>query len=138
MYEMTYWSSASPDLRDEDIPVILEKAREFNSTHNITGCLLYHKRRFVQMLEGEKEVVQALYSKIAQDPRHSDILLLAEGYKDERVFAGWSMAYYQLSKGEVLDEKLFIDNFITFSDLTRKSTFSSLLFWGAAKNLLEK
>lgn len=138
MYEITYCSSASPLLLAEDISAILEKARDFNTKNNITGCLLYHNREFIQILEGEKETVRNLFAKIGEDDRHTNIVLLAEGGKEERVFYNWSMAYHELSKDDAqgIGKEVFVDNFITFSNLAEKRTFPTFLFWSTARQLL--
>ncbi len=140
MYELTYCSSATSSLGAEDISGILEKARDFNSKNNITGCLLYHNHEFIQILEGEKETVLNLFTKIGQDHRHTNIVLLAEGNKKDRVFYNWSMAYHELSKDDAqgIGEGVFVDNFITFSSLAEKSTFPALLFWNTAQRMLKK
>lgn len=140
MYEIVYCSLASQDLNEDDISDILKSAHEFNSKNNITGCLLYHNREFIQILEGDKEKIQDLYSIIYQDDRHKDIIMLAEGEKEERVFNDWSMAYQELKDNDVqgIGEELFASNFIAFSELAEKKTFPMLLFWNTAKQLLQK
>lgn len=140
MYEITYCSSARPDLRAEDISDILETAQQFNSENDITGCLLYHNQEFVQILEGDKDILQRLYSKITQDKRHTHVMLLSEGTKKERVFSDWSMAFHELGSDEVrgIGSTAFVDNMITFSQLAEKPTFPTFLFWNGARQLLER
>jgi hypothetical protein len=140
MYELTYCSSASPNLGMEEISDILDTAQHFNSKNDITGCLLYYNQEFIQILEGEKKTVQELYAKIALDNRHTDILLLSEGNKRERVFFDWSMAFYELSPDDAqgIGEAAFVDNLITFSTLVKKPTFPTFLFWNSARQLLER
>ncbi|WP_373513460.1 BLUF domain-containing protein [Persicitalea sp.] len=140
MYEITYCSTASPNLRAEDIADILKAARKHNVKSDISGCLLYHNQEFIQILEGEKGVVQNLYSKIAQDDRHTNIAILAEGGKEDRAFHDWSMAFHELSQDDIqgIGQEVFVDNFITFSKMVEKRTFPAILFWSMARQLLEK
>jgi hypothetical protein len=140
MYEIVYCSTASRDLSQKDIADILKTAHAFNNKNNITGCLLYHSREFLQILEGDKDKIQDLYSIIYEDDRHSDIIMLAEGEKVERVFKDWSMAYQELSDDDVqgIGKDLFVSNFIAFSELAEKETIPMILFWNAAKQLLRK
>ena len=63
-FELIYNSVASPELTSKDVLDILEESRLFNSKNDITGCLLYHKGEFLQLLEGEKSIVQNIYGKI--------------------------------------------------------------------------
>ena len=136
MYELIYCSSSSNDLNSDDLKDILNTARTFNTKNDITGCLLYYKNKFIQILEGEKNIVQELYNNISNDKRHINTILVAEGEKVERSFDNWSMAFYELSDDDVKD--LFVDNFIAFSDIVKKPTFSSIVFWNMAKELLKK
>lgn len=138
MYELIYCSLAKRDLGPEDISDILDKAHTFNLKHHITGCLLYHNNEFIQILEGEKKLVRGLHAKILKDPRHFNVIVLAEGEKEERSFEQWSMAYKELSNDDLtsMGDSLFVENFIAFSDLARKPTRAIGLFWSRAKRLL--
>ena len=140
MYEIVYQSKASSDLVDKDIKDILKSAHKYNSRNGVTGCLLYHKGEFIQILEGEKEVIKPLFDVIYQDDRHTDVLLLSEGEKTHRSFSDFSMAYHELSDDEAhsISEQLFKSNFVAFSEMVEKSTFSNILFWNLAKQLLNK
>ena len=140
MYELIYRSVASRDLSDADIKDILTTAHKYNDINKITGCLLYHNREFIQILEGEKEAVQNLFDVIYQDDRHTDVLLLSEGETKKRVFDDFSMAYHELSDEDVqgLSKQLFVTNFLAFSEIVEKPTFSMILFWNLARQLLVK
>ena len=140
MYELVYCSTGSEDLSSEDIAAILKKSRESNAQNNITGCLMYYNHEFIQILEGEEKMVQEVFSKIENDSRHSNVTLLAKGEKEKKQFSHWSMAFYKLNIDEIKDmgKEVFIDNFITFSELADKPTFPSLLFWNKACTLLRK
>ena len=140
MYELAYCSTATRNLLPEDITALLNTAVAYNSKHNITGCLLYYKQEFIQLLEGQKEIVKELFSRISTDARHSDILVLAEGEKEKRTFDQWNMAYYNLNDEDVQDfsRNIFVDNFIAFSAYAQKRTFPTILFWSKVHTMLEK
>ncbi len=139
MYELTYHSAARKNLNANDIENILEKARNFNSQNEITGCLLFHNNQFIQILEGEKTKLLELYNSIKKDDRHSNVMLLAQDEKQERIFSNWSMAYHQLSENDNIniDKLMFVNNFTTLAELIDKPTKASRLFWLMAKQLLE-
>jgi hypothetical protein len=65
----------------------------YNAAHHISGMLLYRDGKFMQVLEGEETALWLLYSKILHDPRHTDIVMLADEPLPQRGFAAWSMAY---------------------------------------------
>lgn len=140
MYDLVYRSVTRPNLNAEDIVKLLETARNFNSKYEITGCLLFHNNEFIQILEGEKEVLLELYENIRKDERYTNVLLLSEEEKQDRIFENWSMAYHELSKNDSvnIDKLLFVNNLITLSDLIVKPTQTSRLFWLMAKQLLQQ
>ncbi len=140
MYELVYYSEANKKLTNEGVADIIKRARNFNSQKDITGCLLYHNREFIQILEGNKEAVNSLFTKIKTDNRHHDIILLHEGEKKERVFSTWSMAYQKLDNSELqkLGRKLFMHQYMSFSKLSEQPTNAVRLFWYMAKHLLER
>jgi len=76
---------------------ILQQAQVHNKVQGITGVLCQGQGFFIQVLEGERSPVNALYRRICSDLRHSDVELLR--YEDiaERKFSQWSMALVKLS-----------------------------------------
>ena len=140
MYELIYCSVAKQDLKEEDISDILEKARDFNSKNDITGCLLLHNNEFIQILEGDKKILQDLFKRIELDKRHINVMLLAEDEKKERIFDKWSMAYHKIGDNDVVnvDRILFVNNFLTLSELIAKPTHATRVFWYMAKQLLQE
>ncbi len=71
---------------------LLEKAQHSNQRNDITGMLAFSNTGFLQVLEGSSERVNALYHRIAIDPRHHQLSLIAFSEASEREFADWSMA----------------------------------------------
>lgn len=70
-----------------------------NTERGITGVLLYGGGRFIQLLEGEKHVVESLYTnKIARDPRHIDCKVLTRQDTDARLLPNWRMGRLYLQK----------------------------------------
>ncbi|MEQ8473551.1 MAG: BLUF domain-containing protein [Marinoscillum sp.] len=135
MFELVYFSTADSGISQGDITNILNESKEFNSKNNVTGCLLYYNGEFLQILEGDKMVVQNLFASIKKDERHFNIMLLNEGYKDQRTFEGWSMAYEDFNSSK-WERSQFVRNMIAFSDLTGKSSHAVNLFWTMVKNML--
>jgi Sensors of blue-light using FAD len=140
IYELIYYSVASPSLNSNDISNILEVSKENNSKNNITGCMLYHNDAFIQILEGNQDVIETLYSKIEKDERHYNARLVYNDTKEERLFKDWSMAFYDLDKVDTDDKgKLsFRENFITISNQTGPSTVASQLFWHISNQIISE
>ena len=93
-----------------DVSKILEVARNFNSKKDITGMLLYIKKDFLQILEGNKEDVLLLYDSIKKDDRHDQIRTLISCYGDERLFNDWSMGYSHFDNMEGLKNYAYTKN----------------------------
>lgn len=95
---LIYASSASEMLNEDELLALLEKAREKNTRLGITGMLLYRGGNFLQVLEGEANIVRDLYNVIKKDPRHKGVISIAERQVEERNFTEWSMAFVNLQK----------------------------------------
>lgn len=93
MYRLLYMSTATKDFSDIDLEELLEKARKNNSQKNLTGLLIIKGRTFLQCLEGNKDDVLEVFSKIKDDDRHCDIIELLDEDIQEPFFPLWSMGY---------------------------------------------
>ncbi|WP_458626790.1 BLUF domain-containing protein [Winogradskyella sp. PC D3.3] len=133
MYQLNYHSKSKSGLNLEDLDNILEKANTVNSEKNITGCLIYHNKSFVQILEGSKKDVLYVFEKIKSDQRHHTVTLLWENNVQDRFFSEWNMAYHQPNNENV---KAYINNLLLLSMLSDKSKASLLSFWTSVRRIL--
>lgn len=101
---MVYLSHASPGLDENAVDQIVQSARTNNARLGITGVLLFERGHFLQVLEGGKEEIHALFQKIRSDNRHSDVRLLIEDDLEDRQFGSWSMAWNRVNNA-VLSER---------------------------------
>jgi hypothetical protein len=76
---------------------ILAQAQAHNAAQGITGVLCQGQGFFIQVIEGERTHVNALYRRICADTRHQDVELLLFEEIQVRRFAQWSMALVHLS-----------------------------------------
>lgn len=100
MYHLIYTSHAVAPLSQHELIDLLAECREFNKKHHVTGMLLYLRGKFIQVLEGEKEVIIGLYEGIRSDPRHERVMTIIEGNSPVRFFKNWSMGFKQLTNTE--------------------------------------
>jgi hypothetical protein len=100
LVRLMYASRSQPAVDQEELVAILKKSKVNNAQRGITGalCLCPTEHVFMQVLEGGRTAVNALYQQIAVDPRHSDLLLLHYDEIEERRFAGWSMGQVNMSR----------------------------------------
>jgi hypothetical protein len=96
-----YSSSAVKPFSVDELVVLLERAKSNNSKVGLTGLLIHKDGKFMQLVEGPKEVVNSIIKKIAGDPRHKDMTTLLEGSSDGRQFSEWSMGFRDLNSPEV-------------------------------------
>ncbi len=90
---LVYVSSASRSFKDSDIQDILRYARESNEKNGITGLLLFKDGNFMQVLEGDAQVIDDLHHKISNDPRHTGIITLLREPIQSRSFSEWKMGF---------------------------------------------
>ena len=79
---------------------ILENSNIYNKRENITGVLCQGSGLYMQALEGVRQQVNTLYSRIMASRHHNNIELLSMEEITQRQFDKWSMALVQLSKDD--------------------------------------
>ncbi|MGC1515867.1 MAG: BLUF domain-containing protein [Maribacter sp.] len=138
MHQLTYTSMARPDISSKEISDILAVAQANNQRSEITGCLVFHKGVFVQIIEGVREGVFAMYDKIQTDARHLNVSLVWEGSCLERIFPTWEMAFYNHSSNPLESASQFEKNLLLLADFSGKPTAAAGLFWLNVKKALTK
>jgi len=100
LVRLLYASRAVDAIDDTLIKSILESSRLRNPEHGITGILCTQPTHdvFVQVLEGARAEVNALYANLVRDRRHRDVTLLRYEEIEERRFASWRMGSVDLKK----------------------------------------
>lgn len=93
MYHILYRSHATRPFTEAQLQEMLAAARSYNTHHHLTGLLLHNNGCFVQVLEGPKADVLALYARIQRDPRHTHVVTVSEGHGAVRRFGSWDMAF---------------------------------------------
>ena len=93
LHHLVYQSAITAPLGEPELVALLTQSRAFNAAHGLTGVLLYNEREFLQLLEGPRAHVHAVFARIARDPRHNTVVKLADGPIAKRQFAQWSMGF---------------------------------------------
>jgi hypothetical protein len=120
MIQLSYLSSVAHPMSTPDLVRLLQECLANNERSDVTGMLIYGNDTFLQTLEGQEETVDALYGKIVQDPRHSNVKSLSRRMIETRQYSDWSMGFKRVS-----DEELgHVDGLIDFSE--KKFTFKYL------------
>ena len=102
LYRILYRSKISGALSKEDIEGIVHHARTKNADNAITGVLLNVDDYFMQVIEGEEDVIKDLYyGKILHDKRHFRLKILLEGPVQSRDFPEWDMGIRLLNEKDM-------------------------------------
>jgi len=91
LVRLLYASRAVEDTLPAMVQSIMQQSREHNPKHGVTGILCHSNQVFMQVIEGGRETINALYGQILRDPRHTDVVLLHYEEISERRYAGWTM-----------------------------------------------
>jgi hypothetical protein len=93
MNQVVYSSAAVAPFSEAQLTELLARARTKNDRLGVTGMLLYHDGSFLQVLEGEASVLEALFTAISADKRHHRVVALLRREVDERHFGDWRMGF---------------------------------------------
>lgn len=98
LVRLLYASRAAAPVGPDLVDSVLHSSRLHNPALGITGILCWGGDIFMQVLEGGRETVNALYAQILRDPRHREVTLLHYEEVTERRFAGWTMGQVNLDR----------------------------------------
>jgi len=76
-----------------ELATLLRVASTNNARLGVSGILCYAHGKFLQALEGERSVVNGLYRRILQDPRHQNCEIVSCSEISAFQFAEWSMRH---------------------------------------------
>jgi hypothetical protein len=93
MRTTVYTSTATRHLTDDDLAELLRQCVRNNERAGLTGLLLHRDGRFMQVLEGPDEAVEAVFAVIAADERHTVVRQLLDESIAARQFPAWSMGF---------------------------------------------
>ena len=95
-YQLLYQSCSLIPFEPQQMQTLIEHARVRNQHRGLSSILLYTPDgRFLQVLEGPREVVRELYYQhLVSDPRHYNCQVLSEGPSQVASFGGCSMDFF--------------------------------------------
>ena len=104
-HTICYSSKASEHLSPEDIQDIFEQTNTRNNKNKVSGILIYSLGNFFQVLEGDQEYIEELYTeKIKNDTRHTDIYEVFHKEATKPLFANYSSSFQTIENSEQLDK----------------------------------
>jgi hypothetical protein len=93
VYYSKYNIAARGGALGQTLKQILRSAVRSNSERGLTGGLIFDRRFFAQVLEGEHAAVMETFARIYKDPRHKDIVVASTAAITERLFGAWFMGF---------------------------------------------
>ena len=117
--ERTHTSEAS-------LSKIIASSKKNNPELGITGCLLAGRNSFLQLLEGPKQTIDTLYSRISADSRHKNVLKLNDEVIGERLFSTWSMKLAPFDDLEWSNKEFESGNFLKITNEQALNVFIRL------------
>lgn len=90
MFKVIMYTSSS-EVENVDLNELISDARVINQECGVSGFFLCHINGFVQVLEGQEEVVSGIMNRILKDTRHRDITVKVNEYIEQRLFPNWAM-----------------------------------------------
>lgn len=82
---------------ESELASLLLRARTNNARLGVSGLLLHQEGSFLQVLEGEANMLNSLFHTISLDKRHNRVVKLLEREVDERHFAEWKMGFVSVA-----------------------------------------
>lgn len=100
LVRLLYASRAAASVDADALTDIVRRSRRHNAEAGITGVLCHCASAgvFVQLLEGGRGPVNALYHAIARDERHREVVLLSYEEVGERRFQSWQMGQVNMDR----------------------------------------
>lgn len=127
LVRLIYASTATEGVGMNEFKAILKQSQINNTTRDLTGVLAFNSKVFLQGLEGSREQVNELYSRLLRDTRHHTVAVLEFAEIEEREWAQWSMGFAAQSA----------DNRALFLKYSGQSVFNPYAMPGSAvKKLL--
>lgn len=137
MIHLIYVSTATREMSDEDLLLLLEQSRSRNQKQHITGMLLFLNLTFIQVLEGAEKDVDEIYEDIVKDDRNTGNIIIERAEIRERTFPDWTMGFKRLTKdnsAEIAGYTEFLDREMTPEKIANQSNKAINLLYNFKKH----
>ncbi|MEM6912739.1 MAG: BLUF domain-containing protein [Pseudomonadota bacterium] len=98
MRRLIYISTACRQPDQAMLDKILVGSRAVNTTIGVTGMLIAHSHKFLQVLEGDQSAIDQVMKRVRASQKHSGIITLVDIETTNRLFPDWSMGYERLAR----------------------------------------
>lgn len=103
LHQLIYVSRFIKSIAPTELRRLVKQSEERNFDVGVTGVLLVHGQSAMQLVEGDRRTVLALYEKISRDPRHTDVQVMLSKAVARRLYPEWGMGLNDLRSRLELD-----------------------------------
>ncbi|WP_299129308.1 BLUF domain-containing protein [uncultured Winogradskyella sp.] len=108
MKAICYISDFSSDLTDQSTDDLISFVNTYNNSNNVTGLLILKNKHFFQILEGEHDIIDALFKRIQKDMRHTNVIKLLDTKIKGRVFDDYNGGNFKVFENTADMNKLYL------------------------------
>lgn len=112
-----YVSQALVSFSEDELLELAEQAARKNEDLGVTGYLSYSSGRFMQYLEGDQPLIDALFDQIRRDSRHEILDEVEWPNVGHRMFGSWSMRHPTVEDLLAHNHQQFVEESGKFPDL---------------------
>jgi hypothetical protein len=126
LYTILYTTNANRSFTNEELQRLNKASRNWNRSHNVTGCLAYiegvldgnTRCQIIHVLEGSKGDVENIFNQIKLDMRQKNLSVVKVGFIKSRKFNDWTMGCerIQLNDNPFLEGFFFLNNRVLSQD----------------------
>lgn len=93
LFRIVYLSEATGSVGSGLMPLIdiIGVSEQNNRRDHLTGVLMRHDGRFLQILEGARADLNRVMARVSKDRRHDNLCILSDQPISERLFPAWAM-----------------------------------------------
>ncbi|RED43955.1 FAD-dependent sensor of blue light [Winogradskyella eximia] len=99
--QIIYTSQASEQFNKRSLLDLLHTSRGYNTIDNISGVLMHRDGYFLQIIEGEQDVIEDLFQRLNNDTRHKNIKMILDRSVESRLFSNWAMGCADFDEPEL-------------------------------------
>jgi hypothetical protein len=94
LFRIVYVSEATGSVGSNLMALIdiIGVSEQNNRRDHLTGVLMRHDGRFLQILEGARTDLNRVMARVVKDRRHDNLCILSDRPISQRLFPDWAMA----------------------------------------------
>lgn len=84
-----------------NVATILAESQRNNDRDGLTGALVAHGDRYLQIIEGRPSSLDSLLRRLEQDNRHKEVEVIDRRPVERRQFEDWAMAHARFGAADI-------------------------------------